>query len=127
MKKILVVDDEEDVLQMLGKRLTTEGYSVITATNGADAIGLALLQQPDIIILDVLMPDMEGEEVAAKLKEYSQTKNIPVIYLTALYPKAEEEKYRSTETTRNIIFVKPLDADKLLEQIKKLLGSAAVL
>jgi DNA-binding response OmpR family regulator len=126
MKKILIVDDDGDILQMLGKRLMSSGYSVIKATNGADAIGLALLEQPDIIILDVLMPEMEGEEVAAKLKEYSQTKNIPVIYLTALFPKAEEGKYRTTETNRNVIFVKPLDADKLLEQIKKFLYVAKV-
>lgn len=126
MKKILIVDDDEDFLQMLDKRLTAKGYSVIKATNGADAIGLALLQQPDIIILDALMPDMEGEKVAAKLKEYSQTKNIPVIYLTALFTKAEEEKHRS-KTNGNIIFAKPLDAEKLLEQIKKLLCSATAL
>ncbi|MGD0784784.1 MAG: response regulator [Sedimentisphaerales bacterium] len=126
MKKILIVDNEEDFLQMLDKRLTTEGYSVVKATNGTEAIGLALLQHPDIIILDVLMPDMEGEEVAAKLKEYSPTKNIPMIYLTALFSKADEEKIRS-KTNGDMIFVKPLDADKLLEQIKKLLCSAAAL
>jgi CheY-like chemotaxis protein len=126
MKKILIVDNDEDFLQMLDKRLTVEGYSVIKATSGADAIGLALLEQPDIIILDVLMPEMEGEEVAAKLKEFAQTKNIPVLYITALFPKADEEKYRS-KTNGNIIFVKPLDADKLLEHIKKLLCGAAAL
>ena len=126
MKKILIVDDDGDVLQMLGKRLTASGYSVITANNGEDAIGLALLQRPDIIILDVLMPDMEGEEVAAKLKEYSRTKNVPVIFITALFSKTEGEKY-SSKADGKIVFVKPLDADKLLEQIKKLLCSAAAL
>ena len=126
MKKILIVDDDGDVLQMLGKRLTASGYSVITANNGEDAIGLALLQRPDIIILDVLMPDMEGEEVAAKLKEYSRTKNVPVIFITALFSKTEGEKY-SSKAAGKIVFVKPLDADKLLEQIKKLLCSAAAL
>ncbi|MFA6186757.1 MAG: response regulator [Phycisphaerae bacterium] len=120
MKKILIVDDDEDLLQTLGKRLTSEGYSVIKATNGADAIGLALLQRPDIIILDVLMPEMEGEEVGAKLKGYFRTKNIPVIYLTGMFPKEEEERFR-LKTHGNIIFTKPLDSDKLLEQIKKLL------
>ncbi len=125
MKKALIVDDEEDFLSMLGKRLTASGYSVITANNGPDAIGLALLEHPDIIILDVLMPDMEGEEVAAKLKEYSQTKNIPVIFLTALPSETEEKKYRS-KTDGNIIFAKPLDIEKLLEQIKKLLCDTAV-
>jgi DNA-binding response OmpR family regulator len=125
MKKILIVDDEEDALQMLEKRLTSEGYSVITATNGADAIGLALLQQPDIIILDVLMPEMEGEEVAAKLKEYPRTKNIPLIYLTAMFTKEEEDRFRS-KPTGNVIFVKPLDTDRLLERIKKILCGEGV-
>jgi DNA-binding response OmpR family regulator len=126
MKKILIVDDDGDVLQMLGKRLTTSGYSVITANNGEDAIGLALLQHPDIIILDVLMPDMEGEEVAAKLRGYSRTKDVPVIFITALFSKTEGEKY-SSKADGKIVFVKPLDTEKLLEQIKKLLGIATVL
>ncbi len=121
MKKILIVDDEEDFLQMLGRRLTDAGYSVISANNGMDAIGLALLERPDIIILDILMPDMEGGEVALKLKEFSRTKDIPVIYLTAMLSKAEEEKYRSG-TSGKIVFVKPLDFGRLLEQIKKLLS-----
>jgi two-component system cell cycle response regulator len=124
MKKVLIVDDEEDFLSMLGKRLTAEGYSVITATNGTDAIGLALLQHPDIIILDVLMPELEGEEVAAKLKGYSRTRSIPVIFITALPSETEEKKYRS-KAGGNIIFAKPLDAEKLLEQIKKLTNVTA--
>ncbi|MFA5293437.1 MAG: response regulator [Phycisphaerae bacterium] len=125
MKKILIVDNDEDFLQMLGKRLTSEGYSVIKATTGTDAIGWALLEHPDIIILDVLMPNMEGEEVAAKLKEYVQTRNIPVIFLTALITKTDEEKY-SSKANGHIIFAKPLDTGKLLEQIKKLLNSTPV-
>ena len=69
MKNILVVDDEKDVLFMLEKRLTAEGYSVITATNGNDALALAKLHLPDLIILDIVMLGMEGGEVAEKLKE----------------------------------------------------------
>jgi len=125
MKKILIVDNDEDFLQLLSKRLTTEGYSVIKATNGAEAIGWALLEHHDIIILDVLMPDMEGEEVAAKLKEYPQTKNIPVIFLTALITKADEKKC-SPKADGKIVFAKPLDTEQLLERIKKLLCPAAV-
>ena len=111
---------------MLGKRLTAEGYSVITATNGTDAIALAKSQHPDIIILDIIMPEMEGGEVAAELKEHPSTRNIPVIFLTALLSKAEEEKYGSM-VGGNITLAKPLDAEKLLDQMKKLLGSTAVL
>ncbi len=58
MRKLLIVDDEKDVLLMLEKRLVAEGYSVITATNGTDAIALAKSQRPDLIILDIVMPGM---------------------------------------------------------------------
>ncbi len=59
-KKILIVDDEKDILLMLKKRLTAKGYFVITATNGADALMLANSKHPDIIVLDILMPGMDG-------------------------------------------------------------------
>ncbi|MFZ0034738.1 MAG: response regulator [Sedimentisphaerales bacterium] len=126
MKKvlILIVDDEEDVLKMLGKRLTIEGYSVITATNGADAITLAKSQRPDIIVLDIIMPEMEGDEVAAELKEHPLTRNIPVIFLTALRSKAEEKESGSI-VGNNITLSKPLDPEILLDKIKKLLPVTA--
>jgi CheY-like chemotaxis protein len=126
MKKVLIVDDEKDTLLMLGKRLTAGGYSVITATNGKDAIALAKSQHPDIIILDIMMPGMEGGEVAAELKEHPLTRSIPVILLTALLSKTEEEEYGSV-VGGNITLAKPLDAEKLLDQMEKLLGSAVVL
>jgi CheY-like chemotaxis protein len=126
MKKVLIVDDEEDLLKVLGKRLTVEGYSVIKATNGKDAIALAKSQHPDIIILDIIMPEMDGGEVAAELKEHPSTQNIPVILLTAILSKAEEEKYGSI-VGGHITLAKPLDAEKLLDQMKNLLGSTAVL
>jgi CheY-like chemotaxis protein len=120
MKKILVVDDEKDMLFMLEKRLTSEGYSVITATNGTNAIALAKSQHPDLIILDVLMPGMDGGEVAAKLKEHPLTRSIPVIFLTALLTKTEECQENHT-ISNNITFAKPLDKEELLAQIKELL------
>jgi CheY-like chemotaxis protein len=126
LKKVLIVDDEKDTLLTLGKRLTASGYSVITATNGTDAIALAKSQHPDIIILDILMPEMDGGEVVAELKEHPSTRSIPVILLTAILSKAEEEKHGSV-VGGNITLAKPLDAEKLLDQMKKLLGSAAVL
>lgn len=120
MKKILAVDDEEDVLLMLEKRLTSEGYSVITTTNGTSAIALAKSQHPDIIILDVAMPGMDGGEVAAKLREHPLTRSIPVIFLTVLLTKREE--YQGNHTiSSNITFAKPFDTEELLAQIKELL------
>jgi DNA-binding response OmpR family regulator len=120
MKKILVVDDEKDVLLMLEKRLKAEGYSVITTTKGTNAIALAKSQHPDIIILDVVMPGMDGGEVAAKLREHPLTRSIPVIFLTALLTKTEE--YQGSHTiSSNIAFAKPFDTEELLAQIKELL------
>jgi DNA-binding response OmpR family regulator len=105
---------------MLGKRLTAEGYSVITTTKGTSAIALAKSQHPDIIILDIIMPGMDGGEVAAKLREHPLTRSIPVIFLTALLTKTEE--YQGSHTiSSNIAFAKPFDTEELLAQIKELL------
>jgi CheY-like chemotaxis protein len=120
MKKILAVDDEKDVLLMLEKRLTAEGYSVITTTNGPNAIALAKSQHPDIIILDIAMPGMDGGEVAAKLKEHPLTRSIPVIFLTALLSKREEHQ-ENHMIGSNITFAKPFDTEELLAQINRLL------
>jgi DNA-binding response OmpR family regulator len=120
MKKILVVDDEKDVLLMLEKRLTTEGYSVITTTKSTNAIALAKSQHPDIIILDIVMPGMDGGEVAAKLREHPLTRSIPVIFLTALLSKTEEYQ-ENRMIGSNITFAKPFDTEELLAQIKGLL------
>ena len=119
MKKILIVDDEKDILIMLEKRLTAEGYSVITAGNGRDAVTLARTKSPDLIILDVVMPGMEGGEVAEKLKEDIRTKSIPVIFLTALLSRNEEYKENHI-IAGNITFAKPIDTKELLFQIKRL-------
>ena len=120
MKKILIVDDEKDILAVLGKRLTAAGYSVLTANSGYDALTIARSTLPDLIILDIVMPIMEGGEVAEKLKEYPLTRNIPVIYITALLSKTEEAKDNHI-VADNITFAKPVDTEELLACIEKLL------
>jgi len=120
MKKILVVDDEKDVLLVLEKILTAEGYSVITTTKSTNAIALAKSQHPDIIILDIVMPGMDGGEVAAKLREHPLTRSIPVIFLTALLSKTEEYQ-ENRMIGSNITFAKPFDTEELLARINGLL------
>jgi len=120
MKKVLVVDDEKDVLLMLEKRLTAEGYSVITTTKSTNAMALAKSQHPDIIILDIVMPGMDGGEVAAKLREHPLTRSIPVIFLTALLSKTEEY-HENRMIGSNITFAKPFDTEELLARIDGLL------
>jgi DNA-binding response OmpR family regulator len=83
-EKILVVDDERDVRGLLSDFLTEEGYRVILATNGAEAIGLAELENPEVILLDINMPGINGIEVCKKLKAQEKTQFIPIIIITAL-------------------------------------------
>ncbi len=120
-KNILIVDDEKDVLSVLEKGLTSEGYSVITASSGNDAIGLAKSRHPDLIILDVLMPGMDGGEVARKLKEVPETKDIPVMFLTGMFPKKEERK-NGRVAAGHVLFEKPYDILELVAAIEELLG-----
>lgn len=119
-KNILIVDDEKDVLSVLEKGLTAEGYSVITASSGNDAIVLAKSRHPDLIILDVLMPGMDGGEVAMKLKDVPETKDIPVIFLTGMFPRrAEDEDFRMV--TDHVLFDKPYEILKLINVIENIL------
>ena len=105
-KKILIVDDEKDVLVVLERGLIAKGYSVMATDNGNDAIMLAKSELPDLVILDILMPNTEGTEIAAILKEDIKTKDIPVIFLTCLLKKEEEER-QGYVIGSNILFAKP--------------------
>ena len=90
--KILVVDDEPDQLRILEKLLAARGHTVITATCGSDAIILARTKHPDLIILDIALPDILGGEVAATLKQYPQTSGIPIIFLSACFQRRMNQK-----------------------------------
>lgn len=116
-KKILIIDDEEEVLSLLEKRLSWAGYSVIKADNGIDALALAKSRDPDLIILDIMLPGMPGEEVGQRLKENPETKHIPVIFLTCLVSRDEQKTIDSN--AGHTIIAKPYDAEELLSEIKK--------
>ena len=118
MKKILVVDDEQDLLKVLGDRLTAAKYNVITASNGIEAVKMAKQQKPDLIILDIMLPGIDGGKVEEILKDDEQTKKIPIIILSALYTK-EDEKIRGNYSGGNVFIGKPYDPDKLLEIIRE--------
>ncbi len=116
--KILVVDDEEDILDLLELRLAANGYSVVTANNGKDAIRLAKEEHPNLILLDIMMPGMDGSEVAGILRNDPETKNIPVVFLTCLYSQDEEKNWGHT-IHGNFFIAKPFDQNELLAEIKK--------
>lgn len=81
--KILAVDDEPDILEIISYNLNKEGYEVLTASNGADAIRMAREQKPDLIILDIMMPKMDGIETCRQIREIDKLKNTFVVFLTA--------------------------------------------
>ena len=117
-KKILIVDDEKDILMILEKRLVKSGYTVFQAENGQEAIVLAKTHKPDLIVLDVVMPGIDGGEVADTLKADPQTKDIPIIFLTCLVTQGEEEERRII--SGRYFVSKPYDPDELLLIIKNL-------
>jgi len=118
-KKILVVDDEKDLLEVLKVKLESVGYEVLTAENGRDAIAKAKTQKPDLITLDIIMPDLDGAEVAEVLKHDPATKDIPIIFLTCLITKNEEEKHVKGG---RYFMAKPYESDELLRAISKYLA-----
>ena len=91
-EKVLVVDDEWEIRDVLSNFLTEKGYEVILAENGEEAIELAARENPHVIMLDVVMPGIDGIETCRRLKEVEKTRSIPVIMITA-FPDKEIEAY----------------------------------
>ena len=89
-RKVLIADDEPDILEILKYNLVNEGYQVFTAKDGDEALDKAKLTQPDLVILDIMMPKINGLDVLKKLREQDETQNIPVIVLTALIQDREK-------------------------------------
>lgn len=129
--KVLIIDDEADFCYFVRKNLMrSEMFDVVIATNGKQGIELANNEKPDIILLDLLMPGMSGDEVAAVLKRQAATANIPILYLTALATdedvneEVDEDMDDSEErkSGKNFILPKPVRTKKLMATILKILG-----
>ncbi len=118
MKKILIVDDEKDILTVLEKRLTNAGYEVIKTDNGREAIIFAKKELPDLIVLDIVMPEIDGSKVAETLKQDTDTKDIPIIFLTCLLTKKEESRL-GHKIDGHFFLAKPFNPEELLREIKK--------
>jgi len=115
--KILVVDDEPDILKMVTFRLKKEGYEVITAKDGQEALDLINRERPDLVLLDLRLPVMDGYEVCKRLKTDKNLKQIPVVFLTASVTSSIAEKVKAFNADSYLI--KPFDPVKLLETVKK--------
>ncbi len=122
MNKILVVDDEPDIVYLIRLILEKEGYEVVEANSGTEGLEAAKKEKPDLILLDVMMPDMLGWEVCRKLKDMKELQKVPIAMLTV--KSAAEDKVKSLDTARaDWHIAKPVDRDKLVDTVSWLLKS----
>jgi two-component system, cell cycle response regulator DivK len=116
--KILYVEDNDDNVYMLKNRLLRAGFTVIVATDGTQGISMATSEQPDLILMDLKLPDVDGEEVTRRIKADPITKRIPVIALTANAMAGDREK--AIAAGCDDFDTKPVDMPRLLEKIAAL-------
>lgn len=120
MKKVLIVDDEPDMLKAISFRLKKAGYEILTAVNGKIALDIISSNKPDLVLLDLRMPVMGGEEVCAKIKNDELLKDLPIILLTASSGGKIADKAK--ELGVEDCLVKPFDSEVLLKKVQKLIG-----
>ncbi len=120
-KKILVVDDEPDILKVVIFRLQKEGYEVKTAIDGQMAIDMLSEERPDMVLLDITLPLLNGFEVCKRIKSDENLKDIPVMFLTAS-TASEGFKERAESVGSQGYMFKPFDYELLLEKVKKLIN-----
>jgi two-component system alkaline phosphatase synthesis response regulator PhoP len=117
--RILVVDDEEDIIDLLAYNLEREGYEPVIARDGVEAMQRALSEQPDLIILDVMMPRMDGLEVARRLRQDAVLRHTPILMLTA--KTGEKDQIQGLDVGADIYISKPVSIPVLLSQTRALL------
>jgi len=122
-KRILLVDDEPLTLQMLTDILRASGFETLTAHDGAEGLARARAERPDLLILDVMMPKLDGFKVARLLKSDRNYRHIPIIVLTARAGAADSELSRQAGADCHLM--KPIDPEALLKHAKRLLETAS--
>jgi len=120
MTRILVVDDEPHILKLVSFSLTAKGFEVIEATDGLSAIEVAQTEQPDLILLDVMMPALDGYEACRRLKANPATAHIPVVMLSAKSQQAERTTGIDCGATDYIC--KPFTPKDLVNEVRRVLG-----
>ncbi len=124
VKKVLVVDDDQDDLKMISMILEPEGYEVVTAANGVDALKQVESEGPDLILLDVMMPELNGFAACDKLKSSPQSQGIPVVLLTGVARQITKTKYPINGVLRaqaEEYLEKPVDPEELLRVVASFL------
>jgi DNA-binding response OmpR family regulator len=116
-KKILLIDDETELVEMVCTRLEANGYQVIVAFNGSEGLARAEAEEPNLILLDIAMPGMDGLEVLRRLKYNTETRDIPVVMLTG---KGESQSlFRAQDLMAVEYIIKPFDSQELLSVVKR--------
>ncbi len=118
-KKLLIVEDEIMLLETMKFRLESKGYEVITAENGKDGSFKAMSDKPDLILADIMMPELDGIEMTKIIRANSDLKDVPIIMVTAL--GREEDVKRALEAGANDYVTKPYSAEDLLKKVEEFL------
>lgn len=118
--RILIVDDDARNVRLLEAMLLAEGHATITAGSGRLAVQVAMIEIPDLILLDVMMPDMNGFEVVEKLKGHAVTQDIPIVMITALDDR--ESRLYALQAGADEFISKPVDRSELSTRVKNLLA-----
>jgi len=116
-KKVLVVEDEPHISKLVTFILEKEGYEVLNAYVGQEGIDIAMKERPNLIVLDVMMPNMDGFEVAEILGEREETKDIPILMLSSA--TQFRDKMRSVEVGAVDYVTKPFDNDELIQKVEE--------
>ncbi len=119
MKKVLVVDDSESIVNLISIKLSNEGYEVVKAYDGEEALDKAKIERPDLILLDVMMPKIDGKEVCRRLKADPEFSSTPIVMLTAV--GEFEEQLKGLELGADEYLTKPFDPGQLAKVVKYLL------
>ena len=120
MKKILIVDDEKDIVETLSFMLKAKGFECIHAFDGESGLNMAKNESPDLVMLDVMMPKINGYKICRLLKFDNKYKNIPIIMITAR--SQDEDKIIGEETGADEYITKPFEFSEVLEKINKYLN-----
>jgi CheY-like chemotaxis protein/MinD-like ATPase involved in chromosome partitioning or flagellar assembly len=119
-ERILIVDDDIDTLRLVGMMLESEGFDIIAANNGQRAISLARTEVPDLIILDIMMPEIDGYAVTRQLRQERVTRSIPILIFTA--KTGMDDKMLGLELGADVYLTKPISTRELLTQVNKMLS-----
>ena len=121
-KKILIADDEEDIVNVLEKKFQASGYSVRTALKGRDAVEICKKDRPDLVLLDIAMPDMDGYSVAMALRGTNLLIDVPIIFMTGKELEQSGIEKRVSELNAYDFITKPCSFEDLLAKIKEIIG-----